>query len=148
MGTRGGGWGDGEGGWFLGEDGTPCPSLPCPDHCLLPAWAPLESNLQSDTHTQRGRVWGRAPKRAKKQPLPEKNWVKSPRNEHNVKPAKFLPTDPGAGSGEGENSSIFKKPQFQNSEPIHILLPFRLLLLFRLQSILMMSMECRFCHLL
>ena len=27
------GWGDG--GWFLGEDGTPCPSLPCPDHCLM-----------------------------------------------------------------------------------------------------------------
>ena len=22
-------------GWFLGEDGTPCPSLPCPDHCLM-----------------------------------------------------------------------------------------------------------------
>ena len=60
-------------GWFLGEDGTPCPSLPCPDHCLtLPAWAPLESNLQSDTHTQRGRVWGRAPKKGKKRPFREK----------------------------------------------------------------------------
>ena len=64
-------------GWFLGEDGTPCPSLPCPDHCpTLPGlgwWAPLESNLQSDTHTQRGRVWGRAPKKGKKRPFQEKS---------------------------------------------------------------------------
>ena len=29
-------------GWFLGEDGTPCPSLPCPDHCpTLPGLGPI-----------------------------------------------------------------------------------------------------------
>ena len=93
-------------GWFLGEDGTPCPSLPCPDHCLtLPAWAPLESNLQSDTHTQRGRVWGRAPKKGKKGPS-EKKIGQIARDEHNVEPAKFLPTDSSAGSGKGKWASF------------------------------------------
>ena len=102
-------------GWFLGEDGTPCPSLPCPDHCLtLPAWAPLESNLQSDTHTQRGRVWGRAPKKGKKDPS-EKKIGQIARDEHNVEPAKFLPTDSSAGPGEGEWTSFQWRSTFYRS---------------------------------
>ena len=48
----------------------PCPAPTTAQRCL--AWAPLESNLQSDPHTQRGRVWGRAPKKGKKRPFQEK----------------------------------------------------------------------------
>ena len=111
--TRSARWGEG-GSWAkMALPAPPCPAPTTAQRCL--AWAPLESNLQSDTHTQRGRVWGRAPKRAKKHPSQEELGQNS-RNEHNVKPAKFLPTNPGAGPGKGEDSN--KKPLlFQTVTP-------------------------------
>ena len=69
--TRSARWGEG-GSWAkMALPAPPCPAPTTAQRCL--AWAPLESNLQSDPHTQRGRVWGRAPKKGKKRPFQEKS---------------------------------------------------------------------------
>ena len=87
----------------------PLPALPRP----LPdaAWAPLESNLQSDTHTQRGRVWGRAPKRAKKEPLPRKTRSRIPEMNIMSNLPSFYPQTPVLDQ-ERVRPAYFKKNPF------------------------------------
>ena len=80
----------------------------------------------------------------KNTPFPRRTGSKVPEMNIMSNLPSFYPQTPVLDQ-ERVRIHLLRKAQFQNSEPIHILIPFWLLLPFRMQSILMMSMKCRFC---